>query len=260
MVATPPKSLAGTQIVLDGIQWSTFKALMADLSEEQDYPLTYRPGQLLIETRSLNPQNRPGMVLLNGVSWTTYRALMNDVGDGRAWRVTYDQGVLELRMPLEEHEEPIELMVDFVTVLVDELGLELRKLGSLTLEREDVERAVEPDSCFYIQNEPQVRGKKIILSNDPPPDLAIESDYTNSSLNKYAIYAALGVPELWRYEKQRLQVYRLVAGTYELSAQSLAFPILPIAEVPEFIEKSKEIGQRAAVRLFRERIRGLLQD
>ena len=158
------------------------------------------------------PENR---VVLKGVSWSTFKALLADVGDDRTWRIAYDRGVLEIRMPLEEHEEPKRLIESFIEAIVDELEIELRSLGSLTLEREDLTRAVEPDSCFYIQNESLVRGRNINLPNDPPPDLAIESDYTNSSVNKDAIYAALGVPELWRYRRQSLQVYQLVEGKYE---------------------------------------------
>ncbi|MEG4810036.1 Uma2 family endonuclease [Microcoleus sp. F8-D3] len=200
------------------------------------------------------PENR---VILKGVSWSTFKALLADVGDDRAWRIAYDGGVLEIRMPLEEHEEPKRLIESFVEAIVDELEIELRSLGSLTLEREDLTRAVEPDSCFYIQNESLVRGRNINLPNDPP-DLAIESDYTNSSVNKFTIYAAIGVPELWRYRRHSLQVYQLVDGKYEMCEISLAFPFLPVAEVPGFIEQSRTVGQRAAVRLFRQRIREIL--
>ncbi|MEG4942131.1 Uma2 family endonuclease [Microcoleus sp. F4-D5] len=201
------------------------------------------------------PENR---VILKGVSWSTFKALLADVGDDRAWRIAYDRGLLEIRMPLEEHEEPKRLIESFVEAIVDELEIELRSLGSLTLEREDLTRAVEPDSCFYIQNESLVRGRNINLPNDPPPDLAIESDYTNSSVNKDSIYAALGVPELWRYRRESLQVYHLVDGKYEMCDRSLAFPFLPVAEISGFIEQSRTIGQRASVRLFRQRIRAIL--
>jgi len=201
------------------------------------------------------PENR---VILKGVSWSTFKALLADVGDDRAWRIAYDEGVLEIRMPLEEHEEPKRLIESFVEAIVDELEIELRSLGSLTLEREDLTRAVEPDSCFYIQNESLVRGRNINLPNDPPPDLAIESDYTNSSVNKFTIYAAIGVPEIWRYRRESLQVYQLVEGKYEKCDHSLAFPFLPVAEIPGFIEQSRTVGQRAAVRLFRERMREIL--
>ncbi len=199
-------------------------------------------------------------VILKGVSWSTFKALMADIGEDRSCRIAYDQGMLEIMVPYQEHEVPKVLIADFVTALADELEIEVMQLGSLTLEREDLTRAAEPDTCFYIQNESLVRSKKIDLSNDPPPDLVIESDYTSSSLNKFTIYASLGVPELWRYRRQTLQVYQLVEGNYELSDKSIAFPFLPIAEVPGLIDQSKTIGQRAAVRLLRARIREILQS
>jgi Uma2 family endonuclease len=259
MVATTSKSLSTTKIILDGVTWQTFKMLMSEITEGQSYQITYAPGQLRVEDIQLDSVRGEGIFRFSGVSWSTYKALVADVGDSRAWRIAYAQGVLEIEMPLEEHEEPKRLLEDFVTSMVDELGIELRSLGSLTLEREELSRAIEPDSCFYIQNERQVRGRKIRLPEDPPPDLVIESDYRHSSLNKDDIYAALGVPELWRYSKKNLQVYHLINGKYQLRDFSLAFPCFPVAEVSDFIERSKEIGQRTTVRLFRERIRELLQ-
>ncbi|MGK7927101.1 MAG: Uma2 family endonuclease [Spirulina sp.] len=119
---------------------------------------------------------------------------------------------------------------------------------------------MEPDGCFYIQNESRVRGRRIDLAVDPPPDLAIESDNTHSSIDKLSLYAALGVPELWRYTRQSFLVYHLIGDRYEQREESLAFPFLPIAEIPSFIEQSYEIGQRSAVRLFRQRIREILRD
>jgi Uma2 family endonuclease len=48
--------------------------------------------------------------------------------------------------------------------------------------KEDMETDVEPDDCFYIQNEAAIRGKdRIDLTIDPPPDLAIEIDNTSST-------------------------------------------------------------------------------
>ncbi len=206
--------------------------------------------------QEITPENR---VVLKSVSWSTFKALLADVGDDRAWRIAYDRGVLEIRMPLLEHEVPKGLIESFIEATADELEIEVMKAGSLTLEREDLTRAVEPDSCFYIQNEASVRGKRNInLPEDLPPDLAIESDYTNSSVNKDGLYAALGVPELWRYQRQSLQVYHLVEGKYQKCDRSLAFPFLPVAEIPGFIEQSRTIGQRSAVRLFRQRIREIL--
>jgi Uma2 family endonuclease len=214
----------------------------------------------MLTTTSTPPQqsSEEKLITLTGIKWLTFKAIMSDVGDGRAWRIAYAEGVLEIRMPLTEHEEPVGMIEHFVGVVVDEMEIEMRQLGALTLEREDLTRAIEPDTCFYIQNESVVRGKSINLPADPPPDLVVESDYTSSSLNKFSIYASLGVPEIWRYRNQCLQVYQLVEGSYEERENSLAFPFLPIAEIPGLIEQSKAIGQRAAVRLFRDRVREVL--
>jgi Uma2 family endonuclease len=205
----------------------------------------------------ISPENR---IILRNVSWSTYQALMADVGEDRGWRITYQEGVLELRMPLQQHEVPNRLIARLIHSIADELEIEVMDVGSLLLEREDLSRAIEPDTCFYIQNQALVRSKNIELPNDPPPDLAIESDYTRSSLKKFTIYAALGVPELWRYTKETLQVYQLIDGEYKRCKQSLAFPFLPLDEIPGFIEQSKEVGQRLAVRSFRERIREILES
>jgi Uma2 family endonuclease len=216
----------------------------------------------MLTTTSTPPQqsSEEKLITLTGIKWLTFKAIMSDVGDGRAWRIAYAEGVLEIRMPLTEHEEPKGMIESFVEAFADALDIEVRKLGALTLEREDLARAIEPDSCFYIQNESVVRGKSINLLADPPPDLVVESDYTSSSLNKFSIYASLGVPEIWRYRNQCLVVYQLVEGNYEERENSLAFPFLPIAEIPAFIEQSKTMGQRAAVRLFRDRVRELLAE
>ena len=216
----------------------------------------------MLTTTSTPPQqsSEEKLITLTGIKWLTFKAIMSDVGDGRAWRIAYAEGVLEIRMPLPKHERPKVMLELFIGALADELEIEAMSLGALTLEREDLARAIEPDTCFYIQNESVVRGKSINLPADPPPDLVIESDYTSSSLNKFSIYASLGVPEIWRYRNQCLLVYQLVEGNYEQRENSRAFPFLPIAEIPAFIEQSKTIGQRAALRLFRDRVREVLAE
>ncbi|HBR00628.1 MULTISPECIES: Uma2 family endonuclease [unclassified Roseofilum] len=206
--------------------------------------------------QQVSPEN---CIILRNLSWSTFTTLLVEVGENRACRFTYDRGVLEIRMPLEEHEEPKRLIESFVEALVDELEIELRSLGSLSLKREDLSRFIEPDTCFSIQNEALVRGRSINLDEVLPPDLVVESDHTHSSIDKASIYAALGVPELWRYTtKETLEVYQLMDGEYQKSDKSLAFPFLPVDAIPGFIEQSKEIGQRSAVRLFRQRIREIL--
>jgi Uma2 family endonuclease len=263
MLTTTPtptqQSPTHATVLLKGVRWQTLKALIAELSDDSACRISYDPETLELAISQPNQPNTQFRIVLSGLSWQTFKVLMDDVGDERAWRIAYAQGILEIRMPLQKHEQPKILLANFIEALADELEIEVMQLGALLLEREDLTRGIEPDTCFYIQNEALVRSREINLATDPPPDLAVESDYTSSSMNKHEIYAALGVPELWRYHQKELQIYQLVDGKYELSVKSLAFPFLPIAEVPDFIEQSKTIGQRAAVRLFRSRIQELLQ-
>ena len=110
--------------------------------------------------------------------------------------------------------------------------------------------------CQYIQTEPTVRGRQELdLETDPPPDLAIEIDITSSFVNKFGIYLALGVPELWRYNGQDLKFYRRSKGQYVECEFSTAFSLVSVIEMSRFIEQSKTIGEIALLKSFRAWVR-----
>jgi Uma2 family endonuclease len=112
---------------------------------------------------------------------------------------------------------------------------------------------LEPDQCYYIQNEAAVRNRdRLDLTQDPPPDLAIEVDITSSSIDQLAIYAALGVPEVWHYDGQTLTIYHLVAGDYESHDRSLSLPQLTTTEVVRFLELRQTMGETSLIRQFRQ--------
>ena len=117
-------------------------------------------------------------------------------------------------------------------------------------------KGIEPDQCFYIQNEAAVRGKKRIdLTVDPPPDLALEIDVT--SRTRTDTYAALGVPELWRREGQTIHIYQLQSGQYVEVQESPTFPDWSLQDqISRCVTKSQTEGQNKAMRAFREWIRG----
>ena len=127
------------------------------------------------------------------------------VGDGAAPRLTYDRGTLGIMSPSSEHERYNRAVAQIVEELAAELDVDMDSLGSTTFRREDIDRGFEPDSCLYVRNAPRVRGKKRIdLAADPPPDLVIEIDITSPSLNKFPVLAHVGVPEVWRFDGERL--------------------------------------------------------
>lgn len=198
----------------------------------------------------------PQYMVLRGVSWATYQALIRDLESEPGKRLTYDQGTLEIMVPLPPHEAYKSLLGRLVAVTTEETNVEIRSLGSTTWSREDLLKGLEPDECFYIQNELVVRGKKQIdLRVDPPPDLAIEVDYTHSSLNRLAIYAALGIPEVWRLDEQTLTLYRLVDGDYQVQETSIALPLWHRDDLLRFLSMSQTMGETSWVKALRQWLR-----
>ncbi|BCL35015.1 Uma2 family endonuclease [Nostoc sp. MS1] len=194
--------------------------------------------------------------VLHNVSWETFEALLKDTGEDRGSRFTYDCGTLEIMTPLFEHENPKIQFDRLIFALVEELNLEIKSAGSTTLKLKLARQGIEPDNCYYIQNEFRVRGKdKLDLETDPPPDLAIEIDITSSSVNKFNIYLALGVIELWKYDGENLKFYQLVDGQYIESKFSLAFPIMSVSDIGKFIQLSKSMGEIALLKSFRNWVR-----
>jgi len=192
-------------------------------------------------------------VLLQNISWQTYQSLLKDFEEQPGMRLTYDRGLLEIMMPLPPHETYKKLLGRFIEAFTEAFAIEIRSLGSLTCDRQDLARGLEPDQCYYIQNEAAVRNlDRLDLTQDPPPDLAIEVDITSSSIDQLAIYAALGVPEVWRYDGQALTIYHLTAGDYESHDRSLGLPQLTVSEVVRFLELRQSMGETSLIRQFRQ--------
>lgn len=196
-------------------------------------------------------------ILLSSVGWQTFETLLDDLEETRSARLFYNQGDLEIMAPLSLlHENDNRLVEVLIGVLVEELDLEIKRTGSVTCKREDLERGVEPDSCYYIQHEAIVRNKdKIDFDNDPPPDLVIEIEYTHSALPKLSLYASLGVPELWRYNGNELSIYQLKGDEYEQTQLSPTFSPIRVAEIPRFLRSSKQIGEVKMTKAFRQWVR-----
>ncbi|UKO97539.1 Uma2 family endonuclease [Nostoc sp. UHCC 0870] len=195
-------------------------------------------------------------LLIKNISWPEYKNILAELGENRSFRVSYSQGVLEIMSPLPEHEVAKVIIGDLVKALLEELDMEFWSLGSTTFDQEIMDAGVEPDDCFYIQNEAAVRGKdRIDLTIDPPPDLAIEIDIT--SRTRFNNYELLGVPELWRWYGTKLEINVLVDGKYVKSPNSAIFSNLPIVQViPEYLTRSKIDGRNATMKAFRAWVRG----
>jgi Uma2 family endonuclease len=189
---------------------------------------------------------------LYNVRWDTYEKLLEAFGEHRAVRFTYDEGVLELMVPLEAHENPSDVIGDFIKILTIESGLNIKSMASTTLRSPILEKGAEPDKCYYIQHEPLVRGKTVDLETDPPPDLALEVDISHTDINKNRLYASLGIPEFWRFNGQNLKIHQLIQGKYQEVEVSPTFPWMTKALFYQFVSQCKTQGEAQAHRELRK--------
>ena len=200
-------------------------------------------------------------LILHGISWATYERLLADYQDSHAAHFVYDQGELEIMVLSLEQERLKHTLATLVEVLAEELNIDVDGVGSTTFHRQDLAKGFEPDACFYIQRAEQVAGKKRIdLMEDPPPDLVIEIDITSPSLNKFPIYAQIGVPEIWRYDGHVLFVLRLEGDAYRAVEASEVLSGVPSAQLLLFIQDSESMKRLAWLRQVREWIRQNMQE
>lgn len=206
--------------------------------------------QLQLNQIDVQPGQR---VLLKNISWDEFEQIIDELGDSRASRLAYYKGVLEIMVPLAGHEDGKIIIGNLVEIILEELDIEFRNLGSTTFKRRDMATGVEPDACFYVRNEAVIRGKeKIDLNFDPPPDLAIEIDITSKSEIKKNSYQALGVGELWIYNGRSLTINILQNSQYIESNTSEIFPNLPLLDViPQYVQQSKVQGRNTVIKAFR---------
>lgn len=197
--------------------------------------------------------------LIQRASWQTYEALLDTLGQ-RTIRMTYDRGSLELMSPSNEHERFKRLIGRMLEILTLELNIPIRSQGSTTFRRQSADCGLEPDECYYIQHESQVRGRdEIDLEVDPPPDLAVEIEISSSRLDRMGVYAALGVPEVWRYDGTALRIFELgPEGPYKEQSSSRAFPYLPLSEVVRFLAERNDSHETAWARRFGAWVRDTL--
>lgn len=195
----------------------------------------------------------PGSAIrIGGVTWEGYVALLQELGDDRSTRVAYENGVLEIRMPGQPHESANRVLAAIALTLAEEFGFEFNDLGSMTMNRPHLNKGIEPDSCFYIQNAQAGQGLGEIVPSDLPPDLALEVDIANRSDSKLSIYQALGVPEVWLYQRERVKIKLLDSGVYQDSPISRTFSVVSAEQLNQWLEMRRTGTDLTVVRAVRQ--------
>jgi Uma2 family endonuclease len=182
---------------------------------------------------------------------------LRDVPEMYNVRMTFDEGDLEMMSPSSLHERFSRLIDRLIFAWTEEGNIDIATCGTMTVRREDLQKGFEPDDCYYVRHESLVRDKaELDFSVDPPPDLAVEVDVSRSSARKLALYAAFGVPEVWRYDGQQFEIYVLgPEQRYLASAASVCLPGFPLDEAARILGRLNVESERALVRSFREFIR-----
>ncbi len=207
-----------------------------------------------MQTLQLSETSETRTVLEN-VRWETFVELAEQ-RRGSVPRMTFDEGVLELMTPQRQHEHIGRLMGRSVETYTEVLGIEIHSVASTTFKRKDLQKAFEADESYYIEHAEQIRPKdELDLTIDPPPDLVIEVEITSSAIRKLKLFAAMGVPEVWRHDGARLQMSVLSAGQYVSIDSSSALPGLAAAMINAILEKRFEFGETALVREFRSSLK-----
>ena len=184
-------------------------------------------------------------------TWADYESILKSRRDNAAIKISFDAYTQEIFItaPVAGRGRQIDAIADLVKALLRHQNRDWDSSHPITLKRTQ-EAGAEPDACFYIQNWQALLGKeRLDLSQDPPPDLAIEVDVT--SLTSLSIYRVLAVPELWIYRQGILSIYVLTSDSYEDSMTSSTFPDFDIkAILPGYIERAWSAGSSIALREF----------
>lgn len=197
--------------------------------------------------------------IFHNVTWDEYEELLEQVGETRhGLRISYNDGTLKVVSLSPEHEK----YVSFINSLVVHIRLRFRMnilfFGSATMRKKKKSKGNEPDACFYVQTA-AVLGNRIKLdfTVDPPPDVVVEVDIHHDSTGNDPIYAALGVPEIWRYDGWKATILHLQEDGYVEAETSDALPMITSAILTEYLTRLQEDGEFAAIIAFDEWLRSL---
>ena len=86
------------------------------------------------------------------------------------------------------------------------------------------------------------------MNIDSPPDLVIEIDATQASLDRLA---AAGVPEVWRYSGGIVKILRLEGKGYVEKGRSWSVPHISSATLTGLVGSSQEVEKDVWIRQVR---------
>jgi Uma2 family endonuclease len=195
----------------------------------------------------------------HNVTWDEYEELLEQVGETRhGLRISYNDGTLKVMSLSSEHEQYVIFINSLVIHLRLRFHLNIRFFGSATMRKKKKSKGNEPDACFYVQTAAAL-GNRINLdfTVDPPPDVVVEVDIHHDSTDNDPIYAALGVPEIWRYDGWKATILLLQGDGYVEAETSNALPMITSAILTDYLTRMQEDGEFTAIIAFDEWLQSL---
>jgi Uma2 family endonuclease len=212
-----------------GMSTATAHTTPAPPALEIPGPVTRVPSLNEIERLTEVPDQR---IVFRNVNWAFYERLVDSIPERSKFHVDYDGRDLELMGKSRKHEIARKRLGLVAETVAQELEVPYRSAGETTWKRPEVERGLEADECYFFLPEKIAadsaaleRGSNVI-ADYPNPDLAIEVDLSPPQVNRAAIYAALRVTEVWRFDGRDVVIDRLTPeGIYTAAAASGFLPI-----------------------------------
>lgn len=191
-------------------------------------------------------------MVLDNISWSTFVELAEQ-RRGSVPRMTYDEGTLELMNPKRKHENIGRLIGRMIETYSEIRGLEIISVASVTVKRDDLEKAYEADESYYVTHaEALLEKEELDFATDPAPDLVVEVELTSSSIARLKLFARMEVPEVWRHRGKTIEMFRLIQGEYVSIDSSVELPGLQVSVINDFLSRPNAIGETKLMLSFRE--------
>ncbi len=194
------------------------------------------------------------LVTLRHISWEEYEDLLAQLGEDRnGLRISYNEGMLQITTLSPEHENYADFISGLIRLLSARMRVNIRFFGSMTMKKSRHVKGIEPDACFYIQTAPLIGNRmQLDFTSDPPPDVAVEVDIHHESIDKFPIYAALGIPEVWHFDGAQLRIHLLKQDAYIQAPASQALPMLTDHILTDLLTRLREEGEFQTLLAFDE--------
>ncbi len=193
------------------------------------------------------------VVTFHNVSWEKYEDLLERVGEASGLRISYNEGTMQVMTLSSEHEAYAEFIGGMLRILSMRSRINICFFGSATIRKKSRRKGKEPDGCFYVQTTALIGNRvQLDFEKDPPPDVTVEIDIHHASRDMFAIYAGLGIPEVWRYDTKQLTIHLLRGSRYVKANVSQALPMLTSAILTEFLTRRRQDGEFQAMLAFDE--------